>query len=438
MKRSVARDVAVVGLMLFATYLGAGNLIFPPYIGAITGSAWLLPAVGFLITGVGIPMLGLVALSMSGGEPDNLARRSWPLMSNVLNVLILLMIGPLFAIPRTAATTCEMTIMPFLPKTVNSNIVYFIVSCAFFTITFLLTKSSSGGLDKIGSILSPILIIFLLITLILSVVRPIGEPIHRNTVGNLLYFGVLNGYQTMDGLGSVVIGGAGAVYFASIGYKKDQINKMLPKCAVIAGVLMAIVYIGFVWIGASGSAELSQYQSQRTILLSNAMNLLAGSFGKILLAIIIFFACLTTSSGLTISFTEYFYSLFKEKVNKQIISIVCILVSFIISLLGVEGIISLAGPILETIYPIILVLIIVNIFDKFIKEDIVVKGILMGSILIAPILLLKNFEFSSKIAKSIINAIPLGESGFAYVTTSILGGIIAYIILQIKVCRDKK
>ena len=428
MNRNVRRDVLVAGLMLFATYLGAGNLIFPPFIGVKTGENWFIAAIGFLLTGVGLPMMGLIALALRGGDLNAMSRRSWPWISKFLNIIILLMIGPLFAIPRTAATTCEMSILPFLSDGYDGKIIYIVVSALFFTFTYFLTRKGADGLDKIGGILSPILISFLLLVTVISFAKPIGKPQASMIQDNLLYFGVKNGYQTMDGLGSIVIGGAAVAFFADKGYDKSNINKMLPYCALISGCLMSIVYISFTWLGASGGAQLAQYISHRTLLLSNSMKLLVGNKGQILLACIIFFACLTTSSGLTISFTEYFYTLFNGKLSKGQLNIICVSSSFIISLIGVEGIITLAGPILDAIYPVIIVLILLNLIDKFIKHDIVVKGGLIGSAVLIPFFLMSNFEPTKAFAKSVLTAFPLRMDGFEYIFTTIIGMLVGWIL----------
>lgn len=428
MSKNTTRDVFVAGLMLFATYLGAANLIFPPYIGVLTGQNWFIAAIGFLITGVGLPMLGLVALGMRDCDPNAISRRSWPWIAKLLNVIILIMIGPLFAIPRTAATTCEMSIFPFIPNGVDGKTIYIIASAIYFVLTYLITRKSADGLDKIGKILSPTLITFLFITIIISLLKPIGKPGIGAEQQQLLYFGVRNGYQTMDGLGSIVIGGTAVAFFLDKGYKKTEIDKLLPYSTLISGILMGLVYLGFIWLGASGGEQLSQYTSQHTLLLSNGMKLLAGNIGQILLATIAFFACLTTSCGLTIAFVEYFYDFFNEKLSKGFLTIFCVTMSFVISLIGVEGIINLAGPILDAIYPVIISLIILNVCDSFIKKDIIIKGALLGVIVLTPFLLLRNYAFSKSFADNIINMLPLGKDGFGYIFTAFIGMLIAWII----------
>ncbi len=429
--RKQNKDVLIAGLMLFAMFLGAGNVIFPPYVGVQTGSRWLLAAVGFLVTGAGLPLIGILSVSKAGGEADGMCQRAWPVLGKILNVTILLMIGPLFAIPRTAATTCEMSVLPFLPVGVNTKIVFVVVSAIFFLLTYFLTRSSSEGLDKIGSILSPLLIIFLFITIIISIVKPIGSPVNGKVTENLFYYGVINGYQTMDGIGSIVMGGAVAFFIQKKGYNKEETISMLPKSALIAGILLGCVYLGYVWIGASGSANLMNF-TDRTQMLSHASYMVAGPFGKILLALIIFFACLTTSSGLVITFSEYFAGLSKGKISRKNITLIAIIFSFVISLVGVEGIIKLSVPVLEIIYPLVVALIILNLFTNQIKSDYAFRGAMIGVIILLPAFALKYIPFTADFVNDLLSKCPLGKQGFAYIPFAVGGFIVGYIVDKIK------
>ncbi len=431
MNNKRTRDVVVSGLMLFAMFLGAGNVIFPPYVGVQTGSNWGLTSIGFLITGAGLPLLGTLAVSKVGGNSNHLCNRAWPKLSKILNVVILLMVGPLFAIPRTAATTTEMSIMPFMPEGINYQLVFTIVSAAFFLLTYLLTRSSSKGLDKLGSILSPLLIVFLFITIIISIVKPIGTPVPSKITSDLFSYGVKSGYQTMDGIGSIVLGGAVAFYISNKGYDQKQMMKIMPKSALIAGALLGSVYLGYVWIGASGTSQLVSF-TDRTVLLSHASFLLAGHFGKILLALIIFFACLTTSAGLVITFSEYFAELCKHKISVKTWGIISILFSFFISLIGVEGIISLSVPVLEIIYPLVVVLILLNISSDWIPTDMAFKGTLIGVLFMLPFYTLLHIPSTAAFAADFLVSLPLGYLGFAYIPVALLGFVIGLLVDRIK------
>lgn len=426
MSNKRTRDIVVSGLMLFAMFLGAGNVIFPPYVGAQTGSLWAWAAVGFLITGAGLPLLGTLAVSKAGGDSNRLCDKAWPGLSKFLNVLILLMIGPLFAIPRTAATTTEMSVLPFLPEGMDQKLVFTIVSALFFLITYFLTRSSAKGLDRMGSILSPLLVLFLFITIVISIVKPIGTPAPSVVQEGMFYYGVRSGYHTMDGLGSIVMGGAVAFYITEKGYSREQLKRMLPKSALIAGILLGTVYLGYIWIGASGSAQLAG-NSDRTALLSQASLLLAGRLGQVLLALIIFFACLTTAAGLVITFSEYFADLCGRRVNVKQWTVISILFSFFISLIGVEGIISLSGPVLEIIYPLVVVLILLNLFTDAIRSHRAFKGALIGSMCTLPLYTLLQISPTRQLALDIMEHFPLGNLGFVYIPFALCGFVAGFI-----------
>lgn len=429
MKKNFIRDSFIAGLTLFAMFLGAGNIIFPPHVGVQAGAKWYIAALGFIITGAGLPLLGTLTLSKLGGNSDNICKRAWPIMGTILNVLIIVMIGPLFAIPRTAATTCEMSVIPFIGENFNKNTVMVITSIVFFALTFLLSISKSKVMDAIGGIISPLLVIFLLITIFISIFRPIGQPTQEiSAKGNIFYFGFSNGYLTMDGIGSLVMSGTIASFIMNKGYTKEETKKMLPKCALIAGFLLGFVYVGYNWIGASGSEALKAFSDNRTLLLSNASLMLAGKAGQVLLGLIIFLACLTTSSGLTVTFAQYFNQLSKGKLSYKFLVIFTIIVSFAISLIGVEGIIKLSVPILEAVYPICIVLILLHTLNRLVKKDEAFKGALIGTMLICPILVLNHISFTKDFAASILSFIPLGNEGFGYLLPAFMGYIIGTIV----------
>lgn len=424
MKKNLLRDTFVAGLTLFAMFLGAGNIIFPPSVGVNTGSSWLIAAIGFVITGAGLPLLGTLTLSKVGGNADNISKRAWPRMGSILNVVIIVMIGPLFAIPRTAATTCEMSVLPFIGSSLDSNTVFIITSFVFFLITYLLSISQSKVMDSIGGVLSPLLIVFLFITIALSIITPIGAPAKPLVEDSLFYFGFSQGYLTMDGIGSLVMSGTIASFILNKGYSKEETKKMLPKSALIAGILLSIVYFGYTWIGASGSQTLGALINNRPLLLSSASLKLAGKFGQILLGAIIFFACLTTSSGLTVTFAQYFNKLSNGKISYRFLVIFAVVSSFLISLIGVEGIIQLSVPILEVIYPICIVLIALHMLGRFVKYDESFKGALIGTFLVCPLIALDKFPTLKNTFDHIINSLPLGKEGFIYLPPAFIGFVI--------------
>lgn len=426
MEKRKLRDTLVAGFTLFAMFLGAGNVIFPPYVGAMVGNGWLLAALGFIMTAAGLPLLGTLTIVRLGGKPDRICSRAWPKMSAVLNVLILIMIGPLFAIPRTAATTVEMSVLPFLPNGVNVKIVSAVVAAIFFIITYMLSVSEGKVMDTIGRFLSPMLILFLFISIILSIVHPMGTPAENTVKGSLFYYGFSSGYQTMDGIGSLVMSGTIALFIAQRGYKEEEGRSILVYAALIAAALLGTVYVGYLWIGASGSEMLRAFSS-RTEMLSYASLKLSGSWGQILLGLIIFFACLTTSSGLTVTFSQYFRNLSKERFSYKQLCLFVVLISFSISLVGVEGIIALSGPVLEIIYPLCIMLIILNMMGEKICSRGAFKGALIGTLIVCALLTIGKIPGFEETGANIINKLPLGANGFGYLPPATIGFIIGTI-----------
>ncbi|NLX83863.1 MAG: branched-chain amino acid transport system II carrier protein [Clostridiales bacterium] len=421
------RDPLIAGFALFAMFLGAGNIIFPPYTGVHAGSSWLAAALGFVLTGAGLPILGAVAVAKVGGDSNELSRRFSITFGKVLNLLILIMIGPLFAIPRTAATTTEMSVLPFLPEGTSLPIAFAITSAVFFLLSFLLSISEGKVLDTMGGFLTPVMIVALTLLAILSFINPIGTPVQSTLTEAPFYYGFTSGYQTMDGIGSLVISASIAMLLAKKGYEGKEKHRILLIAALIAGTLLGLVYFAYTWIGASGSSFL-QGITDRTVMLTTAVNRLAGVFGQAILGVIIFFACLTTASGLTVTFAQYVNKLSKGKLPYRMLVLGVTLFSFAVSLIGVEGIISLAAPVLEVIYPICIVLILLNLFDRFVKSDAFYRGAMLGTIAFSLILLLKYIPGLKDYANHIIKVIPLGGNGFGYITTALLGAAIGYVV----------
>ncbi len=427
MEKRKLRDTLVAGFTLFAMFLGAGNVIFPPYVGAMAGNGWLWATLGFILTAAGLPLLGTLTIVRLGGKPDKICERAWLKMGTVLNVIILIMIGPLFAIPRTAATTVEMSVLPFLPVGINVKIVGIAVAALFFVITYLLSVSEGKVMDAIGSFLSPLLILFLFISIILSIIHPMGTPVENAVDGNLFYYGFSSGYQTMDGIASLVMSGTIAIFIAQRGYKEKEGKSILIYSALIAATLLGTVYAGYLWIGASGSEVLRAFSS-RTEMLSYASLMLSGSWGQILLGLIIFFACLTTSAGLTVTFSQYFRNLTNERFSYKQLCLFVVLISFGISLVGVEGIIALSGPVLEIIYPLCIMLIILNMMSEKICSRGAFKGALIGTLIVCAILTIGKIPGLEELGANILNGLPLGTAGFGYIPPAVVGFIIGTIL----------
>lgn len=407
------KDILIIGFALFSMFFGAGNLIFPPYIGISSGSSWLISFLGFILADVGIILLSIIAISKAGSL-QNVIGRAGKKFGITLEFLMMLCLGPILVIPRTGATTFEMSILP-LAK--NFNPVLF--SVIFFSITLLLTIKPTKVMDIIGKFLTPILLLSLAFLIVKGIVSPIGNLEDVNS-SDLFITGVTQGYQTMDALG---IGGIVALIMTSLvskGYTDKNENISLAiKSALIACVGLTIVYGGLTYLGATASSLYDTNISQ-TALLINITHHLLGNTGTIMLAIVVGFACLTTSIGLTSVTAKFFEDLTNEKLKYEHIVIFICVFSAIVSNFGVDKIIQIAIPILILIYPVTIVLVVMNIFKKIIPNDMTLKGAAYVTLLISSLNVIDSLGLSIQF----VHKIPLASLGFNWILPAIIGGIV--------------
>ncbi|WP_099189118.1 branched-chain amino acid transport system II carrier protein [Tepidibacter mesophilus] len=413
-----SKDVIVVGFALFAMFFGAGNLIFPPALGMQTGTSWVTGFLGFLLTGIGMPVLGIIAASKAGGSLSDLADKISPAFSKILGTIIVLAIGPLLAIPRTGATTFEMGIRPLFPQ-----VSPLLVSILFFGITLFLVMNPSNIVDNIGKVLTPILLISLLIIIVKGVINPIGTP-SDTRIQNAFSSGFTEGYQTMDALGSVILASIVINSLIQKGYTniKDQV-KLSTLAGLVAASGLAVIYGGLMYLGATSNTVFSPDITKTQLTISITERIL-GSTGKIIIGLAVSLACLTTSIGLTATCGQYFSKLTKGKLSYKSIVIGVACFSAVISNFGVETIVKIAVPLLVTVYPIVIILIVMNIFDDYIPNNSAYSGAVYGALCVSLFDALSAIGFQISNINSLISKLPLASSGFAWILPAILGSII--------------
>lgn len=412
------KDILIIGFALFSMFFGAGNLIFPPFIGLTSGSSWLISFLGFVIADVGIILLSINAV-LKAGSFQNVVQRVGKRFGVGLEVIMMLCLGPILVIPRTAATTFEMSIMPIFE---GFNPVVF--SIIFFLLTFILTVKPTKVMDIIGTFLTPALLIALAFLIGKGIMSPIGELNTNINSDNLFVNGITQGYQTMDALG---IGGVTALIITSLvgkGYKdKNENRKLAMKASTIAGIGLVVVYGGLAYLGATASTMYDGTISQTTLLV-NITRALLGNTGIILLGIIVALACLTTSIGLTSVTAKYFEDVTNKKLKYiHIVAFICIF-SAAASNLGVEKIIAIAVPILTVIYPVSILLVLVATFDGRLKNDKVVKGATYATLAISILTVVDSLGISI----GFVHKLPLASFGFNWIVPAILGGLIGLIL----------
>ncbi|MBS4201270.1 branched-chain amino acid transport system II carrier protein [Bacillus sp. FJAT-49732] len=350
-----------IGVMLFALFFGAGNLIFPAQLGQNAGSNLWLSVAGFLITGVGLPLLGILAMGFSGSRNlQELASRVNPTYAIFFTCLLYLTIGPFFASPRTGTVAYEVGIAPFVSEGFQQGGLL-IFTFLFFAATLWFSLNPAKIVDNVGKILAPGIVILLAILLFMVVTKPMGviqAPVGGYANGAFVK-GFLDGYNTMDALASLVFGiiVINSVRALGITSKRGVLGATV-KSGLIAISILGAIYIGIAYMGATSTESLGITENGGPVL-SSAASYYFGEIGLVLLAVLIILACLTTAIGLTTACAEYFQTLFPRFSYKSLV-IFFVTLSFIFANFGLTNIITFSVPVLMFLYPLAIVLMILT------------------------------------------------------------------------------
>ncbi|MEC4114365.1 branched-chain amino acid transport system II carrier protein [Myroides pelagicus] len=378
-------DALTIGFALFAMFFGAGNIILPPIIGLLTGKDWDWSVTGFSLTAILAPFLGIIAVLYSGDEFTDLGKRINSLLGWILATAIVLSIGPFVAIPRTAATTFEIGVLPVFE---DFNPV--ISSIVFFTITLVLSISPSKVVSIIGKYLTPVLLVLLIVLIFLGVTNPVGD-LQDMKISGLEAFrkGFYEGYQTMDVLASVIYAGIIISAVKSRGYTQlEEKTKVTFMAGSVAIFFLLFIYGGLVYLGATSDYPLDE-ELKRTELLLYISNSVLGGNGTIALALCIALACLTTAIALVCATGTFFSQLTKGRLSYRFVVVVTCVSSAYLAVKGVDDIIDYAGPFLGVIYPITLTLILyMVVFGKYVKR----KAPFVGAIITTTLITLYQFS----------------------------------------------
>ena len=420
-------DTLVVGFALFSMFFGAGNLLFPPYLGLVSGESWLTSLGGFVLADVGLALLVLLAVVKGTGKLESVLIRGGKGLANIIGATAVICIGPLLAIPRTAATTYEMGIQPMLNT--SGSVVAVIVSVVFFGLTLVLTIKPSKVVDIVGKVLTPLLILSLIVLIVLGVLNPIGD-ISPNVMieNNLFAEGVSQGYLTMDALAAGVFAGVIINAIINKGYNETSEKVTLTiKAGVVAAVALAVIYGGLTYLGATLSTKFG-VETPQALLMVEITSALLGNPGKILLCVIVSLACLTTSIGLTSATGEYFSNVTNGKLKYETIVVLVCVFSAVVSNFGVGTIIKFSAPILETVYPVLMALVLLSLTCSRVRNDNIFKGAAYVTLIVS-LLTVANGLWG---VVPVMSKLPLAPLGFNWILPAIGGAIIGSFI------KDKK
>lgn len=408
-------DVLVFGLAIFAMFFGAGNLIFPPEIGLATGNEWILSFLGFFLTGICIPIAGIFAFSKVGDVNGFASKISGRFNTAFFSILILA-IGPMLAIPRTAATAYEMGIStnfdgvnPLLFSVIYTGIAY----------AFVMNKSKL--MNNIGKYLTPVILAILGIIIVKGVFTGFGAPAEKLITSNTFSYGFLGGYQTMDALASVIFGVVIVNSLKSNGYtRKSEQRSMLVKSGIVAGLGLVFVYGGLLYLGAMANGLGREFTKVELVMYF--ANETMGGIGTMALGACVTLACLTTSIALVATVSEFFSE--RTALSYRTIAILTCIASSILAATGLGFIIHISAPILTILYPVTIILIGLNIIgveDRSVFKTAVFTGLFFSILEVAA-----KSGLSQELY-TVYSALPLSAEGLSWAFPAAGAALIARV-----------
>ncbi|MFD2044357.1 branched-chain amino acid transport system II carrier protein [Ornithinibacillus salinisoli] len=418
------KDIFIIGFMLFALFFGAGNLIYPPTLGIESGTSYWAAIAGFILTGVGLPIIAITAISFSKSDVRELADRVHPLFGLIFTSVVYLAIGPFFGIPRAATVGYEMSAVPF---TGDSNLSLFIFTTVFFVLVFLVSLNPSKMVDRIGQILTPILLlgIFGLCIGGFFLLQNGLEPPSEKYSNAAFFTGFVEGYLTMDAIASLAFGIIVVNAFKDRGVtSQKKLVLSTLKAGVVTGIALTIVYTSIGWIGAEMATK-GSYNNGSDIL-SSAANIIFGNFGSLLLGVIVTLACFTTSVGLVVALGQFFTQI--TNLSYRWIALIVTIGSYLIANQGLNTIINYSVPVLVFIYPIAIVLIMLTFMHRLFGGA---TSVYRGAIILTAVISfydgLAAFGIEMANVTSVMEKLPLFNIGLGWLVPALFGGLIGWL-----------
>lgn len=409
-------DALVAGFALFATFFGAGNLIFPPFLGNTAGDDWFIGFLCFILADAGLAVMTVLAMVRKDGTVWSMFDRLGRIPKYIVTVTAMTIVGPALCIPRTCATTFELSVTPLFP-----DFNPWLFALIFFALVFLLIVRPSRVVDIIGKYLTPVLLLSLAVLVIKGIATPLGELApSAASAAAVSKEGFLAGYQTMDVLGALAFTMVVTGAVAQKGYTDHRSRfRVVAAAGLVAALGLFLVYGGLTYLGSTTS-QLSLGEITQTGLVVSITQQLMGKAGIVLLAVIVLFACLTTALGLTASYCDFFHQLTKKRVPYALICGGVCAISVVISNVGISTMIRLATPLLNVLYPLLLTQIVLSFFDRKIKKDSVFRGAALGA-LVACVL---SVAADHGAPTGFVHFLPLSSMGLHWILPAAAGALI--------------
>lgn len=439
------RQSIAVGITLFSMFFGAGNLILPPMLALQAGTSTVPAMIGFLVAGIGLPVLGIVAVALVGTARE-LADRVHPLFSSIFVAAIYLAIGPCLAIPRTSSTAFEMLI-PLFPQGAPIGTIRLVFSIAFFAVAYALAMHPGTLTKLLGRITGPALILLLVMVVGSSLVSPAGvaQAPQAPYDSAAPIQGFLTGYQTMDLLASLTFGLVIAENIKELGVSDSHgLMREISRAGIVAGILMALVYCGLAQVGASFGSVMPHATNGAALLTASA-TLHFGIAGTVIIAAIYLLACLNVCIGLISCCGTYFAETFGAAASDaQTCTLVRIpyaswaaaftVFSCVVSNVGLDAILTFSVPLLNALYPVSIVFVIMGMAHRACDRLPLIWPWAIGATAIVSVATALRDAFFAGIWLP-FDALPLASLGFDWLLPALCGAVVGAILSSMRAAK---
>lgn len=427
-RKSVFKDTLVVGFATFAVFFGAGNLVFPPQIGLVSGSKVIFAICGLVICGILLPMLALYSVGNMGNIVSDMTRHVHSKLHVALMALGVLGVC-IGTIPRCGGVGYEVGFCGIFPNTPSYSKWIFLI--VFFGLAYLLASGRSTVMDNIGKYVTPFLLISLLVIVALAVINPIGPP-----VGGVEEHAFTNAFLTAINTGDVptgiICGGMFISALAAKGYKPGREQKMmLRNVIIVAFIILFVVYVGLCWIGSTGT-KLFAPDTDTTVLLVGLIRHLAGNGGIVVLSIAVILATFTTACGMIATASDWVLRLTNEKAPYKLTALIITVIILLVASTGVTFVIKLAQPLFTLMFPLYVTMTVLGICKKLMNDGAwkgaCLMAIIVGFISAFHVAMSNGLLPSVSFIHSIYTAIPLSAQGLPWALPALIGGIVGGVI----------
>ncbi|MBM6412795.1 branched-chain amino acid transport system II carrier protein [Lacticaseibacillus paracasei] len=380
-KKLKTRDYVVIASLLFGLFFGAGNLIFPLHLGQLAGANWFPAMLGFLVTAVALPLLGVLAIAATHAEGVyDIGRPLGRFFALAFMVLIHATIGPMFGTPRTATVSFTTGVLPMLPKA-WAQVGLLVFSALFFAAAFFLSYKERKITTAVGKILNPVFLVLLFFVFFIGFSHPMGNPATQTVTAaykNASFMnGFLQGYNTMDALAALAFGVTVVTAVRGLGLKNDDdVAKSTAKAGVMATSWIGLIYVALILLGSMSLAHFKLSPEGGTAF-NQVVTYYFGAAGHAVLATLLTLTCLTTAVGLVAAFAQDFHRHF-PKVSYRVWLALTSFLSFLTANFGLEQIITWSVLMLMFLYPFSMVLILLSVFGKAFHHDPLVYRFVVG------------------------------------------------------------